>query len=38
MTTAQLVNICGGMKIIGFNKTPGKFAREQLADCRLAGA
>ena len=27
-----------GMEIVGFNKTPAEFAREQLADCRLAGA
>jgi hypothetical protein len=33
MTTAHLLDICCRMKIIGFKKTPAKFAREQFAQC-----
>jgi len=38
MTTAHLFDICRRMKIVGFNKLPAKFARQQLADRCFAGA
>jgi hypothetical protein len=30
MTTAHLVDICEGMKIVGFNKTPGESRASNL--------
>ena len=38
MTAAHLLDICGRMKIVGFNKTPAEFARQQPPDRCFAGA
>ena len=38
MTAAHLFDVCCGMKIVGFNKTPAEFARQQFTDRCFASA
>jgi hypothetical protein len=38
MTATHFLDISRRMKIVGFNKTPAKLARQQLTDRCFAGA